>query len=523
MEQVRSNRSSSTRLGLYSCMVVAEVSDRERRGRHRHYNPRLIAGLRPTADPGKREDAFRKQFKKRGLPTDVTKKPRVTGAQILETYRREDIERGKLALKLERLLLALCTKAENGPAFVSARELADIEKYEASELNRLIQDLAGNGTQTSGWDAARLTGLAGPGLMRAWKLVFGERGRLRRRSREEIGAQSSANIDSGIVESTKTCELKRKSNSNQVGNLNKTASQRGITKAVRRFSLAAVCAFAFSATGYFAFDPDARAYEIFKKKGSREALSYIRNLKHGSDYAYYLHAFGLYQENNLKEAEAALKKLAFGDSNNPYIQSDTYYLMGLISSARGDIEISIGYFLEGIKVGGKDKSREFLIMLEIAKSYIQISELSKAKIYLEKASALKNHASNLYGLFEAESALEFEVGNVQQALEIALWANDLDLKGSQKFYSLNRLSFIYCRLGDLEKALLYLDRAESYAADKRQKTLLKISRVAARTCKGLTTLVLEEEVAEWLSKHPEPLIKKHFSEAKSCLALSTEI
>ncbi len=465
---------------------------------------------------------------------------------ILRQYRHW-VTRGKLALKLEETVLDLCDQRSGGPSFVENGQVDWLLDYPNVDLENLLDRIEGR--NYVGVDAQTIDRLAGPGLKEAWCRVFGKNEQVdnessRNRGKKKAGAnsrgrrntaparlvprlQSTPGPQTAPIPFSKKAKASAPETKPETAEADSPASGFGAVGARRRgrlapalklTAIAMIASLLVSAAGYVAYDPDLRAYDLFITEGAEKAVAYIDNIKHGSDYAYYLVAFSAYREGRYEASERLSLKL-IASAKNHYVISDCYYLLGLINSSKGYLETAIGYLNQSKKIQESlkpDYRRQYLAAIELAKAYLRDGRLSRSHAHIQAAEELKDYAPSIFELVSTKALLELERGNIFEAERLAHQASKHVANQRELFNSCVDLGFIYWKLGDLNSLAYFNDKAEPVADSKVRRVYLNINKIALRNCLGLDYEALEDEVRAYTAEYPEPFLMKHLEDVRTC-------
>jgi len=565
--QSRTTVKGGRKPGLALCISLAMVEEiRDKRG-SREWSPGQIAGLRwPNGAARSRlKDKLVKQFRsprrRLGDQADAT--------DILNKFRDgEHLLRGRLGIRLEQAVLALCRDRGKGPAWVEPNELCHYDALPLGDFERLVKDLE-HGKPVTGEDIdlKTLHDLAGPGLARAWREMFGQRRpaprRARKRRREErrdrgsppaVGAVETTAVAAGgqnappasrqptaeasssgsgarpanhawgttphaAVSVTEVRPGKAKSPPKRMGGLRR----RG--RLLRLGLGASLCLFFLTAAAYVKLDPDLRAYRILISQGSADALRLLENqVKGQGDYGYYLLAFAEYKNGRFLSARKKVWELLASAELNPFIESDCYYLLAAIHRGGGEVAAAEGYLHQSLKAIQpplpEDPHRVYLISLAFAKTHLHAGDVASAAVWFAKSETLRSHAPDLADHYTVAARLEFDRGRYEQALQLVEASGQYIQTPDQRFNYHAELSSIYWKTGQLENASIHADLAVESASNQWMEAYANVLLIGVRACYGQNYSVLEDQVQEWLDNHPDPRLRQRLTLATRCESFS---
>ncbi len=484
--------------------------------------------------------------------------------RLLQGY--DHVERGRLAQRLDVLIMALCAAQSQGPAVIKYSLDDRIDGMCTSGVQGIVEALEDGLPNAEADDLRRM---AGPGLAQAWRAHFGSRRHTRRRlasakrkannnrrspssgthpenlqgwqanrsvRRNHDNAPVTPTAPSGELGSNSTVNMPvliqpmPKSN-DSLADAKTTMSRKGSIRGKKRIRvphfariLSIVFFFSFVATtaGYVMVDPDLRAYNTLIKFGGRESIDILKaqlNGRAAGDYGYYLLAFGQYRTGNLEEARKIIIDL-LNDTKRDYIRSDCYYLLGLLERELGDNYISIGNLRQSAKCledAGGDGIRSYLINLELAKSYLESDDVKHAKDFFNASEALKQHSPNLFEFWQTKGRIGFSEGYYQSALASFENSREFAVNDIQKFAYHAWVGMSCWATGDIVTASTHADHAEALTYNTWMKVHLNILKIAIRSCYEQDYSVLEKQVKDWLSSHPKTYLENKLKLAKQCI------
>ncbi len=494
--------------------------------------------------------------------------------RLLRGY--DHIERGRLAQRLDALIMALCAAQSQGPAVIEYSLDDRIDGVCTSGLQGIVEALEDGLPNAEADDLRRM---AGPGLAQAWRTHFGSRRHTRRRlapakrktertdgrsshsqrpvpmernhgklrahlqrpSESEPNAEGGASPTSLTPLSASEAQsrseapgLDRYANggaspSDGIGSktLEPDSSRRWRPfpppRRVKALAAIVLCGFLLTATSYnYFFDQQLRAYKTFFELGSREGLetleAQLKGKSHG-DYEYYLKASAQYRAGNLEQARLMVNRIIASDPND-YNSGICLYLLGAIERDSGVLEISLGHFMDALRYFRDDQhTQQFLALLEIAKTYLGLQDIQKASSYFSLAEVARGKANQEtvgqyeYFYYETLGRIRLGLGNPSGLLEALEQARNHIENNYQRFNYHAWRAWALWSFGDVESASIDLDKAQYLIANGRMQAHFDATKIAIRHCRGVDYSVLEQNVQLWLQKNPSEWLENKLEQA----------
>jgi len=548
-QESKTYRNGGRAPSLRACLALTIACDKRRSA----WTPEAIASLRFSQGQA-REDVQRKitdwlryRLKKQGLKNIAVFTKREMRALLV---RSDHLERGRLALKLENLVLGLCRANPTGPNQISFSLENRIDGLPTSEIRTIVEALEGGFKHGDVEDMRRI---AGPGLAQAWREHFGENRKLELRRNaqlslcvkqknltqknqaESIGSNSAEGGKAGTQKKS-TCVKEESiskaqdnnalvlttSTASPISKNNKHATAR---HKIKRIAVVLFFGLFLSAASYnYIFDQQLRAFRTLIELGSREGLdtlyAQLKGKKH-ADYDYYLKASAQYLAANLEQARTMANRIIASEPDD-YTHGVCFYLLGLIERDSGSPEVALGYFHNSMKYFKKNQfTQHFLVHLETAKTYLGIQEAGKAETFFSLAEKARKKANKEtvsqydYYYFETMGRILFSRNDFVGALEALEHSKKYITNSYQKFgYHAWRSWFLWYG-GNHDLALIDLDEAQYLVDNQRMQTHLDTVKIAIRNCQGLDYSVLEKSVQSWLERHPSVFLESKLFQAKN--------
>jgi len=513
---------------LETCLAIAAALEKRRA----HWDHLDIAATRFEGAAHRRVAAnLRKWFDDKAVETRLLTRRGLRALAEAGEHRA----RGRLGLRLERALLNLCEQRHDGPdaAVIAAippseNPVLAIESPALSltELEALCIALE-QGDCRKGY-AGDFRKLAGPGLASFWKKHYGRPKNHLRRNRTEKADRTDAppaltqhaRRNCAPTSASAPTPAKREAAPEHEAPT-PTRSPRRAKRFGKALAAALACGLALSAAAFNYLDPQWRAYWVLTHQGGAEALQYIRQQIKGDthgEYFCYLLGMSLYLNGRLEEARDIAEDV-MAHTGNDYSKAFFHYLLGGIELDEGRTDLSTLHFREALRNlhnAGGSKPHEYLMTLALSKNYLELNEMPRATIYWEEAVSLKRHAPNLFELWQTAGRIHYEQGQFEAAAELFQRSFGLALENGQLFNYHAWMAACAWASGDLDAAFVHIDEAEPLVSNQRMRAHLNTLKIGLRICYGQNFARLENQVSNWLDRHPDASLKRMLDRVRHC-------